>query len=794
VSGDSSSIGAPAGGGAPTGGGAPAGGTPAGAVPASGTPAAGSNPPGGAGDSAPKGSGSPDPKGADVGGKEGLKLRDAAEGFDDQQAEAYERGRAIFRPGTGAVVRDVHIYNTYASAISARNVAPGPGPVRHDVLVSTRRRYAQVDGYPAMMRSLRERRLLLLGGPPSSGRSTTALRLLDELARGSVSRLGPAIDLATLADGLEKGRGYLGELPERGPELTGAHADGLAELLRQCECHLVLVVPLEGARGEAFAAYGADCPAPDTTELLDNHIRAELTAADPDELEDELLELVRSARIQDALGPAPRVRDAVELAGLLVGHGRKELAVEQVEDACRHFAERQVGEWFTELRTARGKAADRERQLTAFRLAVAVLNEVPRGLILEAAEDLCDRLWKIAHPRRKPRRELTAPPDTALLAAARVGTGTGTITYWGTASVAAEHLKFLDDRYPQVVLSQAWRRHHNLRAPVVKWLRDLAVDDRPYVWVRAAQAAGVLCWVDFTWTLDTLVDPEGSCTPTDKITSGEAWRRRWFAALALDQAAQDDRLYPAVIEILRRYRRRGTPAQQCTAALALGFAVGHRALDNTLVELRILGTPQEFDRGTESDEEVYDQHSDVILAAGMSLARLLVTGGRRQVLDRLTRWTEPIQRRSVQLLALQTASLLADLRVRNLAESQFAGGRSDANLPARFNERRRWPLILAMIEDDPSLTAPIAQLFRFALGSQIRFWFSERLGDWMPAAQDDAACVRVLGAFLAELARDEANLELLRYLVQRRGHAWADPVRPDIVAQLLAALAPLPRG
>jgi hypothetical protein len=52
-----------------------------------------------------------------------------------------------------------------------------------------------------------------------------------------------------------------------------------------------------------------------------------------------------------------------------------------------------------------------------------------------------------------------------------------------------------------------------------------------------------------------------------------------------------------------------------------------------------------------------------------------------------------------------------------------------------------------MIEDDPSLTAPTAQLFRFALGSQIRLWFAEQLGDWMPAAQDDVACVRVLGGW-----------------------------------------------
>jgi hypothetical protein len=746
------------------------------------------------------GKASSDPHGGRGDGHDGRSFRDAKGNFDSAGEEALERGRKIFRPGIEAFVRGgpgqrVHIGNRYTFR-SGQAVAAEPGPVRSEVLTATRRRYARVNGYTDMMAALRERRLLILSGQQATGRSTTALRLLDELCGGAVSRLDPSTDLVGFdADELEEGRGYLGELPNRCPELTGGQADRLADLFRRSSCYLILIVPPDWARGEAFVTYGSDCPAPKLEELLDHHIRAQLRGADPDELEDTVLTLARSRHILDVVGPAPSVREAVNVAGLLVAHGRGEIALEQVEATCRQFVDRQVEEWFDDLRlAARGEAADKQRALTAFRLAVAVLHDMPRGAALQAAEELGERLCKVAQPLRTSGRELTAAPDPTMWSAARVQSGDLTITYRGGGAITTESLKFRDERYPQALLTHVWRRHHNLRPPIVDWLNALATDDRRYIQVCAAQAAGVLCWIDFPWTSHELLEPAACAEPSEDRTEDEAWQLRWFAALALDQAALDDKVYPIVRGFLREWRRRGSIAQRCTAALAYGYAIGQRSLDTTLVELRVLGTPQEFDKGTDHDEEIYNEHGDVIWAAGMSLARLLAAGAHHEVLERLVRWTAPNQRRSVQLLALQTTSLVTDLRVRHLSERQFAGGREDAALPARFAQRLTWPLMLALMDDDPIFRSGAVLLFRFALASQFRDGFAEQLGRWMVAAQDDAAGVDLLAAFLADLATEPAEYELLRHLVARRVRRWADPIRTDVATRLLAALAAPSKG
>ncbi len=517
--------------------------------------------PGGSGDGAPAPDSSAQPTdgpkddarapedGAGPAGTDGLSLRDTSDGFDNQADAALERGRRIFRPGIEAVVRggegqQVQIGNRYYQSFGT--VAPEPGPVRPAVLTETRRRYAQVSGYPAMMGRLRERHLLLLSGAPATGRSTTALRLLDELGSGAVSRLDPTTDLRALGDDdFEEGRGYLCELVGHASNLADALVDRLADVLRRRECYLVLILSPEAARGDAFTGYGAECPPPDIAELLGHHLRAHLTASDEDDLEDTLIKLAESARIQEALGTAPRVLDAVELAGLLVAHGRRELAIEEVEDACRRFVDRQVEEWFVGLRVAaRGEAAERERRTAAFRLAVAVLAEMPRGTLLQAAEDLGDLLSRIVQPNRTPSRELTAAPDSTALTASRVCADTRLFHYAGAGSVAAEVLKFCDDRYPQAVLGHVWRRHHNLRPPLTEWLRGLAVDDRGYARACAAQATGVLCWVDFPWTFEHLIGPAAATESSAEITSDEARWQRFFAARALDQAAVDARLHP----------------------------------------------------------------------------------------------------------------------------------------------------------------------------------------------------------------------------------------------------------
>src|SRR5262249_51659359 len=107
---------------------------------------------------------------------------------------------------------------------------PGPrllaGPLPDDELRRLGRVFQEPDGYRALKTALRDTRLLVLGGPPGTGRTCTALALLHELTRGQAPRPAPATALKTCA-GDPFPRGY-GCVPEPAAGLPGE--SGLARL------------------------------------------------------------------------------------------------------------------------------------------------------------------------------------------------------------------------------------------------------------------------------------------------------------------------------------------------------------------------------------------------------------------------------------------------------------------------------------------------------------------------------------------------------------------------------------
>ncbi|MGH3773278.1 MAG: hypothetical protein ACRDRW_18095 [Pseudonocardiaceae bacterium] len=338
-----------------------------------------------------------------------------------------------------------------------------------------------------------------------------------------------------------------------------------------------------------------------------------------------------------------------------------------------------------------------------------------------------------------------------------------------------------------------------MRPPLISWLRDLALDPQPYVRTCAAQAAGVLCWVDFPGTFNDLVWPAARAEqPEDSSEPDVSWYYRLFAAVALDQASQDDRLRAVIDGFLREWRRHGSHAERCTAAIALGYELGHRSVETSLDELRIIGTPQELDDQSPLDKAALDQHKDLIYIAGLSIARLFATGARHPVLARLSHWIERrehperpgrLDRKSLHQLARQTVFLMVSLRVWSLSERQFAGTRpGELSFPRRFEERRKWPLLLALLDDDPSLTDPVAHLLRHALRSAAREMFLKELGSWTQAAQEDPACLTILVNLLPTLVEDESDRARLLDLVRRRRLAWADALHSDIAEQLVETL------
>jgi hypothetical protein len=140
-----------------------------------------------------------------------------------------------------------------------------PGPVQTRVLEELTERYARVDGYEALAEHLSDTRLVVLRGAPGSGRATTGLQMLAAATGGMVSRFGPDADLRSLtADELEQGAGYLIELmPGRyGTVPVEAEVDRLRDVLAECGCYMVVVVPNDPRYKLAFDGYITDCPPP----------------------------------------------------------------------------------------------------------------------------------------------------------------------------------------------------------------------------------------------------------------------------------------------------------------------------------------------------------------------------------------------------------------------------------------------------------------------------------------------------------------------------------------------------
>src|SRR5260370_37993815 len=98
---------------------------------------------------------------------------------------------------------------------------------------------------------------------------------------------------------------------------------------------------------------------------------------------------------------------------------------------------------------------------------------------------------------------------------------------------------YIDERMPAAVLRHVWDMH-NVRGPVTTWLQSLSYDTRPFVWMRAALAIGLLSSWDFAYTFHQLIDPWANSSDQEP----GCFRRRLVAAVALDAAARNDDALP----------------------------------------------------------------------------------------------------------------------------------------------------------------------------------------------------------------------------------------------------------
>jgi hypothetical protein len=736
------------------------------------------------------------PGGGD-GGQQAVDAKDSPEG-KDEASESADRDRlgarsADFRQalhqgrislvGPSAHLReakfgrDLHVgdnIHLYAN----RGLSLAPGPVRAEDLTDVRSRYLPVAEYERVRDLVRERSLVLLRGFRDTGRATTALRVLDEVAAGKVFRLDITEDLSVITEkDVEEGGGYLIELTDLRlmHSLTDTQLDRLSSLLAGRGC-FGIVLTEHVPRYREVLGYLVNSSPPDPDALLDGRIDLEMLPDDPEDLETALKQLARQPNLRLALGSRPRPAETLLFARLLVAHGRGEHTVEEVESSCADLVAHQVAEWFAELRYAsRGHAEDHALRLAAFRIALAVFNESPLHIVREAGERLARKMMIALWPKRNPGRPLFADDQDIWLAAARAELVEGHIIF-SDARVPVPMVRYVDRRFPRAVLRYVWLSHHNMRQPLTEWLLEEGKDERDLVWVRTAQAAGLLCALDFPYTFHDLIGP---------AANSDIDTERVFAAVALDLAALDEQVRPAVAEVLKRWVN-GSINQQWTAAHTLGYEIGLRPLEKTLESLRVLGTRTE----TEPDWAPEHQH-ELFLVAGDSLARLFAVGAAAAVLRRLMWWIQPGQRTSLHDLATWTVLNLANTYVDDLINvdallrhNTLTEDGGENSRPGVSRERKHWPMLLALQDEAPALTEPVAELVLHALRTSHNEDAEWVLSKWMRAGAKDRSCLDALIQFLPRLMRRDGDRRRLLYLVRRMRQDWTEPLGDDVARAL----------
>ncbi|MFE3637935.1 hypothetical protein [Streptomyces cellostaticus] len=692
-----------------------------------------------------------------------------------------------------ALIGDVNLH------LDARRSGAGmrSGPVPDEELRRLRRVHVEPDGYLRLRNALRARRLLVLGAAPGTGRTSTALSLLDEVTTAAttaaadenapesgtgsrVRRVDPDGGVRQLAESLGHARGdgeetpsatgYLLELSLTRPGAVPPaemDLDELAAALDRRAAYAVLVVTVGSAANALLAGrYGMLCPPAPTRELLRTRLLERLErhadrAPDGGSGTAELLaraeELWAREEVEGVVGLKDlRPAEAELLASLLAGHVLGDISYEELLTGCRSLAASQVQEWFAGVDralTARPAAGENGAgrpdtaslfHPVAFRIALAVLGGASHSAVAAAAHLLTWELSVQCDPDNTPARPLFCDDPEADLALSRAEVTDGRVEVAG-GEVPARLIWYRGTALPSAVLSEVWDRHFPVRAPVVRWLRLLADDPRPQVWMRAAVAAGELCVRDFDHGYTELVRP---------LAEAVTPRRRVFAATTLDQAAGHGTHRGTVHRLVGDWSRNGTKALRWTAAMALGYGNGAATMDDTLDALARIGVRDDGDQ---------------LAVASFNVVRLLALPDADQVLTRIADWTHH-KREPYQDLGLVTT-----VRLSLTAVDEVLTADPDASL----GDRGDWPLPLALAATRPRLVGPMADLMWTTLNTaRARDVAMDALERLLRSAvrKDGTEWTRPgLAALLPALATEDHDQRRLDWLLR---HMMNDPENP----------------
>ena len=151
--------------------------------------------------------------------------------------------------------------------------------------------------------------------------------------------------------------------------------------------------------------------------------------------------------------------------------------------------------------------------------------------------------------------------------------------------------------------------------------------------------------------------------------------------------------------------------------------------------------------------------------ASWAVARIFVLGAIKPVIKTLGDWLDD-DRRDVRQMGLVAVWRIADMKVGELEELFDLTATSVGGRWTRLTARGRWPLLVALADEDPGLLDPLADLvWQLTRSAWAEGAAAAALKRWMRAGKKDPTCIGPVGRFLALLGDDQSDRARLLHLV-----------------------------
>lgn len=616
------------------------------------------------------------------------------------------------------------------------------------------------DPFPSALEQLRRSRVVVLSGSAGTGRTTAALRLLQEAGATRFRVLSPTLSPGRISSEIDEGCGYLLDDYRTGSDrpLRDHHLRAAGERLRATGGHLVIVcgshpVLLDGATGTPWRA-------PAARDLLSAYLRS---AADRGGLGDHdeagLLDL---PEVEEILSQERPAREVAQFAAQVVACARGRLTREQLGRFGQSAVERQIREWFD--------AADSELHSKAFLLALAAFHEGPYPLTVELSDQLYVRLQRIADPRVPACIPVFGTSSAERLDFARARTyEEPEETEWGP--VPQTKVQFRDPDLPIGLLRESWLGHPSSRPALLAWLRTLADDPRPFVRTRAASTAAVLLATDL---------PSGMALIVRPWAADPLFRRRSVAAAALALAHHLGA--PHVPRILRGWSADEDHRLRWTATrtyASVGESFPQDAVESLVASARRLAARGGPDRGYPDELDELAQSASALMLAQLQLA----DSGHRESAPLWSTLAELLQDRTTREFVLRTvlhASAVTDGpdgQGRPLLVDFHAHAERTAGTCGALLRQSQAALLRAALNDSWSTTAAL-----------------ENVRAWVRRAEDDPGVEEALAGLLPALVVSAEDRKRLVYLLENVRSAPGDQVVNAALRLAAELVAPVPTG